>query len=479
MLVLCLEQFRVIPEFVEFLFAFGYQAYAEDPYFGSFRQRTRLDDKSKTSMVPELAWSGHEIQLCYNLKSAERSNPESNNWSIRDCAIHHTWDAKNVRANWIIIKANDLIRRRIEDLTDDGDAMSSYGTLDRGFAASLGIHVVLCVWAAEQWRWYIKSLENDFRDLTRRAVTIPVTTLQTPRTDQCEFQAPSHTNTEDTIRSLVSGLSPLSTKLTGKSASLTERKTLPAQHTYTDPETGLTQQLPPHITIGKSPDPAHKEQANSFESAEEQEFSFAKLQNIHHIQEKARAALLILRINIRIISQLNQYYATVVKSRYFPGNVARLCQDDLEQFDLQLTSVVEDLQMQILRSESLVRLIEDRKVLLRSILDYQNTEANKASTRGMVSMTVDMNDIARKTKIETVSMKVITLVTLVFLPGTFISTDKPRHTQRDPYIHLTPLQFFLTLSLPLTLITILIWATVHQLEKHRETLKAKALPLEA
>lgn len=36
-------------------------------------------------------------------------------------------------------------------------------------------------------------------------------------------------------------------------------------------------------------------------------------------------------------------------------------------------------------------------------------------------MTEDMNDIARKTKIETVSMKVITLVTLFFLPGTFTS----------------------------------------------------------
>lgn len=39
----------------------------------------------------------------------------------------------------------------------------------------------------------------------------------------------------------------------------------------------------------------------------------------------------------------------------------------------------------------------------------------------MVLMTEDMNDVARKTKIETVSMKFITLVTLFFLPGTFIS----------------------------------------------------------
>lgn len=42
----------------------------------------------------------------------------------------------------------------------------------------------------------------------------------------------------------------------------------------------------------------------------------------------------------------------------------------------------------------------------------------------MIFMTKDMNEIARKTKIETVSMKVITLVTLFFLPGTFISVGR-------------------------------------------------------
>ena len=36
-----------------------------------------------------------------------------------------------------------------------------------------------------------------------------------------------------------------------------------------------------------------------------------------------------------------------------------------------------------------------------------------------------MNEIALKTKTETVSMKVITLVTLAFLPGTFISVSIP------------------------------------------------------
>jgi hypothetical protein len=39
----------------------------------------------------------------------------------------------------------------------------------------------------------------------------------------------------------------------------------------------------------------------------------------------------------------------------------------------------------------------------------------------MEYMTEDMNKLALQTKEETVSMKIITLVTLFYLPGTFIS----------------------------------------------------------
>lgn len=45
------------------------------------------------------------------------------------------------------------------------------------------------------------------------------------------------------------------------------------------------------------------------------------------------------------------------------------------------------------------------------------------STENMEFMTKDMHIIAQKTKQETVSMRIITLVTLFFLPGTFISVS--------------------------------------------------------
>ncbi len=69
---------------------------------------------------------------------------------------------------------------------------------------------------------------------------------------------------------------------------------------------------------------------------------------------------------------------------------------------------------------------------LYGILEYRSIEnrdllARKAqlSTSNVEAITRDMHEIARKTKQETVSMRIITLVTLFFLPGTFISVSLP------------------------------------------------------
>jgi Mg2+ and Co2+ transporter CorA len=50
-------------------------------------------------------------------------------------------------------------------------------------------------------------------------------------------------------------------------------------------------------------------------------------------------------------------------------------------------------------------------------------ERAQQSAAKMEVMTERMHDIAIKTKQETVSMRIITLVTLFFLPGTFISVS--------------------------------------------------------
>ena len=149
--MLCFTYLQAMPQLVEFLFTYGFQSTAQDPYFSSFFQRTCLSAPSSALTIPELAWSGFEIQMCYNLKSMERTGSEPTDWSMRSCVVHHTFDIKSVRASWIIIKGNGSIRDRIEQATNNDDTMSSYETLAKAFAASLVTHLLFCDWVCTFW----------------------------------------------------------------------------------------------------------------------------------------------------------------------------------------------------------------------------------------------------------------------------------------------------------------------------------------
>ena len=442
MLMLCFTYFQVIPEFLDFLFTFGYQAHAEDPYFSNFCQRTRLSGPCQPLKIPALSWSGRELQLCYNLRSVEQSGPSD--WSIRTCAVHHTFDVQNVRTNWIIIKGNDLMKDRIERSASgrNDNNISSLGTLDKAFAASLATHLLFCEWATEQWRWYIISLEQTFQDASKRTLTAPVNLPSSTDTGAEEFKMRPRTETQKTDESIFARISRTQTAWTDKFSIKSPKPISPVQRTYTDPESGLSQPLPPDIVLKDDAGSSAEQPQPAFENINEHDFSFPKLQKIQQIEEKAHAAVLVLKLNIGIIHQLKEYYETVTQLNSFPQEVIRLCRDDIQQFQMRIDGILNSLQTQILRLETLLRLAGDRKSLvsqtvdlvqnaglnhdqLHSILEYQNTETNKHSTRNMILMTDDMNDIARKTKIETVSMKVITVVTLFFLPGTFISVSDP------------------------------------------------------
>lgn len=65
---------------------------------------------------------------------------------------------------------------------------------------------------------------------------------------------------------------------------------------------------------------------------------------------------------------------------------------------------------------------------LESMLQWQNAQLNfdlaqraQTSATNMERMTEAMHEIAHQTKMEAANMRIITLVTLFFLPGTFVS----------------------------------------------------------
>jgi len=79
-------------------------------------------------------------------------------------------------------------------------------------------------------------------------------------------------------------------------------------------------------------------------------------------------------------------------------------------------------------------------------------------------------------------MKIITLVTLFFLPGTFISTlmstDIIQYKDVPPGKHgemfsLPALQLFLEISIPMMILTFVAWALIYYSVKWREHQRAK------
>ena len=434
-----------MPEFVGFLFPFGFQSYAQDFYFSGFRQRTRLA-KHRRNLTSKASAIEKSLQICYSLKSVERS--ESDGWSIRHCAVQHSFDIMEVRTSWIIVKGDELMKQRIESATNDRGTYeaSDFKSIDRAFDASLETHLIFCDWSAENWRWYINYLEDKFQSMTRRAFSAPVHVPLLPAADTDQLTLKPRTNTQRTDRSTFSMFSRTQTQATAKDTIKPAVKhRMSAPQTYTNPDTGISQPLPPdedEDDDGEDYEPESPLKPNDIKIGDEhQEFSFSKLRKVHHVAEKANEAVLVLKQNIIVLAQLRQYYISITRREDFPKELRDNCKNAIDNFELRIEGLENDMQTQILRLETLLRLLEDRKNLvkqiiqskqlaklrkhqLHSILDYQNTQANRYSTKSMFTMTEDMNDIARKTKIETVSMKVITLVTLFFLPGTFISVGR-------------------------------------------------------
>jgi hypothetical protein len=370
MLMLSFPHFRVVPEFVDFLFPFGFQTYAEDFYFSGFRHKTRLHERLPNSAPAPSPIVG-EYQICWNLKSVEPSDSEE--WSIRQCAVHHSFHMKQVQTSWVVVKGDELMKRRIESATSDQGHLdkSDFSSMDRAFEASLEIHLMFCDWSAENWRWYINYLEVRFQNMTRRTFSAPVRVPIIPAADTEQFSPKPRTNTSGTESSKFSIFSWTQTQSMEKSSPKAVKKhPLSAPQTLMSPDTAISQPLPPD----DDDDDDDKELETPLASTdiktedENREFSFGKLRKVNQIAEKVNEAILVQKQNINVLAQLRQYYRSLPRRKGFPPNLVDSCKSAIDGFEFTLEGLESDMKSQILRLETLLRLLEDRKTLVRRIM---------------------------------------------------------------------------------------------------------------
>jgi hypothetical protein len=435
---------QVMSGFLDFVFPFGQQVDAQDFHFCGFRTETQLREPV-AEPLSSIGRSGQFFQLCYNLKSVEFTKKASSwPWSIRHTATHMSFDVKYGRTNWIMMKGNKLIMRRMTELTQSSgrNGIRQIRNVVDAFAASLKVHSELCEWSREGWRWYIKFLEEQFHEGTNSAMLAELTKRPMTTANEQQLQANrSPTAPAQHVPRRISTM--LKTAFTTKKS----------------PEPEVT--VPLEVLLSTSPhnkrfkDPA---------------VAFPHLKKCQHIAEKCNEVLLVLKLNIQILTQLLEYYQNLRGRRDFPARLRSETEDDMLEFETKISSAVTDFKIQQSRAETLVQLLGDRKTLLLSKIEQSQMLTNQEwsekahiSTRKMEVMTISMEAIAKKTERETILIRIITVVTLLFLPATYVSTLMSTdiiHYQNEnggtvrTFIP-EALKFYFAITIPLTILTLI------------------------
>ncbi|KAL1635092.1 hypothetical protein SLS56_001844 [Neofusicoccum ribis] len=474
-----------MPAFLDFVFTFGRRETAQEFHFGGFRHELRLADSLKGPILSQLGRSGRDIRHCFNLRSVESSKRQQSwPWSIRQTAVYHCFDVTSGRATWIVIKGDKLMQNRIKDATEPfgQSSVTSFETNDRAFASSLFTHLIFVDWCAESWRWYIDFLEEEAQKSTGRTLSTNVETPVASTPIASSIMQPRSTVISGEGVGLISE-KRTSTFSSFETPSLMKDK--PSLDYYDKPRTpstysGGSTDLVIHLKRPPVPPSLHEERPTE----KKPDFSFSDLQRVQFLEEKTNETILVIGLNISILADLKKLYEAMSISNEFPEELKVECRDDIERFSSRISIAENDLLSQKSRASSLLRMLADRRTLLFGILEYRNMEASRMfaekaqlSANSMESMTRDMHQIAVKTKQETVSMRIITLVTLFFLPGTFISTLMSTDIIRwqsdggnslEKTVSTGALEFFMSITIPLMLVTFTCWYGVYWWVNKRE-----------
>lgn len=441
--------------YLDFVFSFGASTSPQDFYFGGFRDECDFEVGSGRAPLPALGRSRLRFQLCYSLRSADYRQKEDR-WSFKALAVYHAIDVQNGRSNWIVTRAEAAMKDRVAsalDLHKESDAEASDPVSER-LMASLRMHVYFCEFVAQNWRQCIDHLEVKVQEKTESAYG-PVPAPISPT-------APSRRSTADAQTLGRAQSDPLagSSHVPGPVRRLTDlvQRHYRSKRHQSGPAL-QTSHLDPIVSDSQS-------------AVAPEEYTLDKLQQIEALEEKINAALLVMKTNHDTMSQLADFYRYLPDKADLPSFCGKTYQTSVSRFAGRISGLQWQLRHEQDRAQVLLRMLSDRKALIHGIIQTQNTTKMEFMTANMERMTFNMKEIAEQTQRETVSMKIITLVTLFFLPGTFISTlmstDIIRYQRGDDgtgperkVFSAAALKLFVEICGPLMLITFVAWGVFY------------------
>ncbi|TPX07953.1 uncharacterized protein E0L32_010408 [Thyridium curvatum] len=449
---------RISPTFTSNVTSFGEQTLPKDFNLMTIHHEDNLYARpGELHPLPSLGRSGRELRYCFNIRSVERANSEPGwSWSIRNLAIYHSFDVETGRFFWVGIKANKLIRERIyQAIQRPKFSTVPLSTLEGSFAATLEVLWVILDWTQEHWRGYINNLDEDLRKIVIKAKTAQID-RENNRNHERE-----HNFVAPIPRTVLSQLSSVATPTISKHSMSTSFFHKIMSIFRKDIEDNMHEM----DSFQQSRNPCNGSKADIRDErgiltnlSVLETFTFAELQNLHLIGERINEALLVIELTREIITSITAYYTDTFNSELLPDAIRNNCKSEMAQYQQRMGNIARNLGMRQRQLHCMGRMAQEAKVLFDGILQYRNVQISQLFAQSGFDSSRKMEMIAHKTEEETTSMHVITCVTLLFLPGTFVAAFfqsgvihlREPETVQDEWILLSgPFALFAAISLSL------------------------------
>lgn len=464
MLKSCFTFHQVEASFLDSVYTFGDQDKPLDLCLAHFRSSHTMDLAERDLIaIPELHLSGREFRVSYLLRSMEFSgNTESTwKWNLRQTAVYHSFDAETGKSFWCNIKANDNFKTRIKDsasyLDLDQPALMQEHRVHRLFTAALSTHLIYLHWCDENWRWCINDMDVAIGALLDQARLTSINDLQLTAPAYVELQIRKVTlNSTRTYGNpppagLVRDSSRGSAYILHKFAMLLRKVFSPRQLFGRD--LGLD--------LGKSnnlPDPTENPEVAP------NRVRVSRPQALQIWSERIERLMLAVQLDITVLGEISAFYSGLTESLVsLHGSVWEEYDRDIRHFAKEIANISSGLETRKVQMQSLVLQLSEGQNLYGMLLQQVTAISAEVSAKRMET-------IGYKTAQETASMHIITIVTLIFLPGTFVATffqsgvfwwkEAPEDMESTWSYRGDAFAFFSYLCFPLMIATLGIWFCV-------------------
>jgi hypothetical protein len=461
-----------MPSFLKHVFTFCER---DSPYLqASFQSEDYLNQRGFAS-GQQPRRNEVRIQHCFNLLGLEYDarEEESIRYKYRQAAAYYSFEPISGQSVMIILKANRVLQDAVAQLTK-----GPHTGQENSFWTNTKVHAAICEWSIQNWTSYFDHIEAKIAKLIMLANYISVSKL-----------------TNDRV--IAEGITRKSTMQTA--VPLTRRSTIQSGPSRTG--STYSQILDPtqwpgwrrpirldNLTRSGSQEQETESDASADEGTNQSDvahiFKFDKLQALYRHAGQLQNAASVLTQNKVVMQDMIKRFTALGERDAFSQHV-QMDQEVNHKFLSKTERCIRELESQQVRLGALQASVDRHISLFNGILQYNNMRIGELYAQLAKSSTDKMEELTEKTKHETVSIHVITFLTLVFLPGTFVATffgsgvidfENGKSTSDWGYwtIRRAALRLFCAVFLPLTFAVLGLWALAYFQARRRHAI-ARAL----